>query len=386
MDKEHINEPIILESSAPLDDGGRKYNSIYAVSILVLTVLCLFGEGGFFSSLFAGVVLGGIIGFAIKDEVLNLQLKKLPLRKFAVQEKIPYDHVISQLQPVLLPMGMAIEKNTDGSIIITYEKIMYNLSYNEDDSFCIEWSQSVLSALFSIVSGIAIYRKVIAAMGIIGYNTQQICSGNAVETVAAGNQSPGQKSNSVFCPKCGCENSAGSAFCMKCGDPIPPVGSGNNINPGIHQPITGWHKKIGRKTAQAIKIAGLAVLAFVILSFIGDAEGKEYVNSVKDGHPELYSDISYGEAFESFFSNPEWEYFESTEGDDVVEFSGGCTYQGADVTATIQFILDYDNGTFETGAFEMNGVPQSELMTYAMITKVFDEYGKDASEHSIDIE
>lgn len=262
MDKEHINEPIILESSAPLDDGGRKYNSIYAVSILVLTVLCLFGEGGFFSSLFAGVVLGGIIGFAIKDEVLNLQLKKLPLRKFAVQEKIPYDHVISQLQPVLLPMGMAIEKNTDGSIIITYEKIMYNLSYNEDDSFCIEWSQSVLSALFSIVSGIAIYRKVIAAMGIIGYNTQQICSGNAVETVAAGNQSPGQKSNSVFCPKCGCENSAGSAFCMKCGDPIPPVGSGNNINPGIHQPITGWHKKIRKENCPGYQNRRISSVGF----------------------------------------------------------------------------------------------------------------------------
>ena len=56
----------------------------------------------------------------------------------------------------------------------------------------------------------------------------------------------------------------------------------------------------------------------------------EHVISVKNGHPEAYSEITFGEAFESFFGSPAWKYFKGEDGEDVVEFSchGGLYISG----------------------------------------------------------
>lgn len=58
---------------------------------------------------------------------------------------------------------------------------------------------------------------------------------------------------------------------------------------------------------------------------ITDATDK-HVLAVKNGAPVLIPQITYGQAFEEFFSNPTWKYFEGEGGEDVVEFTGGCTY------------------------------------------------------------
>lgn len=91
---------------------------------------------------------------------------------------------------------------------------------------------------------------------------------------------------------------------------------------------------------------------------------KEAVNSHYPG------DITYGDAFEEFFTDPSWEYFKGSQegpdddGDgepdytiddiDVVEFTGGCTYQDVEVTALIQFTLDKEEGTFEAVYLSFN--------------------------------
>lgn len=108
----------------------------------------------------------------------------------------------------------------------------------------------------------------------------------------------------------------------------------------------------------------------------------EHVQGVKNGHPKVMPDITYGEAFESFFSNPTWKYFESTDGEDVVEFTGRCEYQKKEVKARLQFILDKDGESFEQGALEFNDVPQNALITSALIYKAFEEY---ANDHDIKI-
>lgn len=385
MNPNNVNEPLILETPAPLDDGGRKYNFIYAAAILGITLFSMvFWGNGLFQSLAGGVLLGGIAGVTIKDFIMGCALRKLPSLKFSVKKKIPYDHIIGSLQPILLPIGMTLEKNEDGSISITYKKMIYNISYNEDDTFRIDWNQSVLGSLFSVSSRITIYRKVVTAMGMIAYHIQQICNENA----AAGTESVAAnihlQENVIFCTKCGYKNSSGNTFCTKCGNPMPPGGSLRSTSLESN-PHTA-RRRSGAKAAWAFKLSGFAILAAAVFFFIGKAEEKKYIESVKNGHPEIYENISYGQAFDSFFSAPEWKYFESTDGNDVVQFSGGCTYQGSEVTATIQFILDYEGGTFTTGAFDLNGVPQNEFMTYAIITNVFDDYGKNNSGHTIDIE
>ena len=109
----------------------------------------------------------------------------------------------------------------------------------------------------------------------------------------------------------------------------------------------------------------------------------EHVISVKNGYPNAIPDITYGEAFESFFGSPTWKYFEADIGEQVVEFTGYCTYHDAEVKARLQFILSEDGETFETGALSFNDVPQTTLIANAMVYKAFEEY---ASDHDIEID
>ena len=50
---------------------------------------------------------------------------------------------------------------------------------------------------------------------------------------------------------------------------------------------------------------------------IADAENK-YVLSVRNGHPVSIPEITYGKAFEEFFSYPTWKNFEAESGENVV--------------------------------------------------------------------
>ena len=109
----------------------------------------------------------------------------------------------------------------------------------------------------------------------------------------------------------------------------------------------------------------------------------EHVIGVKNGYPNAIPDITYGKAFESFFGNPTWKYFEADTGEQVVEFTGYCTYQDAKVKARLQFILSEDGESFETGALSFNDVPQSTMIANAMVYKAFEEY---ASKHDLDID
>lgn len=123
----------------------------------------------------------------------------------------------------------------------------------------------------------------------------------------------------------------------------------------------------------------------------------EHVLAVKGGSPTDYPDITYEEAFESFFSEPTWRYFEGTkkgpddDGDgkedytesniDVVEFTGNCMYADVEVKALIQFELDTENGTFEASYLSFNDVPQSVLIMNSLIIKAFETYGGEENEN-----
>lgn len=102
----------------------------------------------------------------------------------------------------------------------------------------------------------------------------------------------------------------------------------------------------------------------------------EHVAGVKNGYPAAYPAITYGQAFDEFFSSPTWTYFRSDSGQDVVEFTGWCTYQEAEVKARLQFILSGDGKTFSQGALSFNDVPQSDLITSIMICKAFSDYAE----------
>ena len=106
------------------------------------------------------------------------------------------------------------------------------------------------------------------------------------------------------------------------------------------------------------------------LSNIADAENK-YVLMVKNGHRENNPNLTYSAAFENFFGTPTWKYIKTESGENVVEFTGDCTYQDTQVKARLQFIVDEEAGKFEAGYLGFNEVPQSALIRSALLEKVF---------------
>lgn len=183
--KESQKDALKLNSPAPISDGGRSYNKIYLILALIL------GIGGTATGGIAGTVVGAIfglmVGFCIKESILDLKLTKLRKQPFAIDYKIPYDELIQRLIPVLTPLNMTIEKDKKGNLVITYKKMIYDVSYREDNTFTIWWRKSPMRALFSIRTKISYYRQVVVAMGIIGYHIQQICRNQPNTTIHNGN-------------------------------------------------------------------------------------------------------------------------------------------------------------------------------------------------------
>ena len=98
-----------------------------------------------------------------------------------------------------------------------------------------------------------------------------------------------------------------------------------------------------------------------------------FVTLVKTAENSRYG-ITYGRAFDSFFTRPRWEYFQAVSGEHVVEFNGGFLYDGEPATATVQFVIDLDEGMLEVYHLSIDGVAQSRLMLSALLEKVFTSY------------
>lgn len=98
------------------------------------------------------------------------------------------------------------------------------------------------------------------------------------------------------------------------------------------------------------------------------------VLSVKEGSPNLYPNITYERAFEDYFSNPEWEACGKDEtGNEVVKFTGVCTYLGVDAIAEIEFKVYEEQGSFIVSSVTLNGEDMGEIGNL-LVLAAFEEY------------
>lgn len=75
----------------------------------------------------------------------------------------------------------------------------------------------------------------------------------------------------------------------------------------------------------------------------GDLQGSRFdsnIYMVQNGNPQLIPNITYKDAYDNFFGNPQWRGFKADDGSDVVEFSGDCTYMDEEAEVYIQFVID----------------------------------------------
>lgn len=214
--KNEKKEPLRLSSAEPITDGGRSYNKIYYITAAVGAILGLVASSKF-EGLIVFALFGIAIGYAIKECILDVKLRRLRKQPFALDKKIPYDELIQHLIPVLTPLNMTIEKDVNGNPVITYKRMIYDVIYQDDNTFIIWWRKSPLGALLTIRSKISYYRQVVVAMGIIGFHIQQICSVKDGADSVAFSANAVESQDFKFCTECGTKSSKDAMFCTNCG-------------------------------------------------------------------------------------------------------------------------------------------------------------------------
>ena len=102
-------------------------------------------------------------------------------------------------------------------------------------------------------------------------------------------------------------------------------------------------------------IVGGILLAIGLLWALSDAFGfGGNISTVKNGTFYAYPDVKIGKAFNDFFNDPEWDSYTDNNGDEIVEFTGECTYYDEPAEAKIIFIVNEDD-TFDVDYITIDG-------------------------------
>lgn len=126
------------------------------------------------------------------------------------------------------------------------------------------------------------------------------------------------------------------------------------------------------------KIKVIIILTFALL--VGGAfvqHDFQYVYIVQTSCPNGFSNISYKDAFNEYFTDRKWEHFTSTEDQNVVEFTGTGIYDGKESEIKIQYVLtEIDENLYSvkpyTGSVDGELLPQINFQLY--IEGIFTQY------------
>lgn len=211
------------------------------------------------------------------------------------------------------------------------------------------------------------------------------------------------------CRSCGAEVSAGTKVCPYCdnifesndADKLSAVNKKVNISSMSTKPLQQYGRAVPPKV-EFRKGWGYLVLIPVIFLFVvsinastgssGEDVSSQFqgtenagkINIVKNGCPSLIPNITFEEAYETFFANPDWRYFvaDDEEESEIVEFVGDCTYDGEDAEVYIQFLLydetdDLDFELYYAGIKQNDVVVDSDnSIIIELIYKPFSDYAE----------
>ncbi len=141
-------------------------------------------------------------------------------------------------------------------------------------------------------------------------------------------------------------------------------------------------KKQGRSKIGII-IGIVALVAGISMAIDDGVEGATHGGSsspeiamVQDGHLSEFKTKTVGQAVDGFFGNAEWESGIADDGENkgkvIVNAVGNILFSEKEVEAAIQFIVDVDAKTFEFYAFELNGIPQNQIMIQGLLEKMYE--------------
>jgi len=170
----------------------------------------------------------------------------------------------------------------------------------------------------------------------------------------------------MFCTKCGNQVADNAKFCQKCGaklitDEAVPQASAVQSFP---------KKKYSKKFI--LGIAGCAIIIVILIAVASSGGSDRYVSMVKNGTLSAYPQMTVGTAFDNFMRNAKWKSLKAEDGNNYVNVSGTILYLDKEVEAVVQFLVDAEDGSFEYYACEFNGIPQNNLIFWALLEKIYE--------------
>ena len=153
--------------------------------------------------------------------------------------------------------------------------------------------------------------------------------------------------------------------------PIPPAIPVAGAAIGIILSTLGAKRPWGLSKILELVSAVILLVIVVVFTLSSGGTGDKYVQLVRDGTLEAYPQMTVGEAFNGFLSNPKWE---SVRSDDEVRFvnvSGGIIYDDEEAEIVVQFIVDEENESFQYYACEINNIPQNNLVVWGLFETIY---------------
>jgi hypothetical protein len=115
-----------------------------------------------------------------------------------------------------------------------------------------------------------------------------------------------------------------------------------------------------------------AACIFLVLGLIGLLGESADVSLVKNGQLDGIPEVTVGQLVDNFLGGSRWSTDKGPGGQRIVNVKGQMTFMGKPVQAAVQFIVQ--GKRFELHAFEMNGIPQNNLVKATLFNKMYEHY------------
>ena len=103
--------------------------------------------------------------------------------------------------------------------------------------------------------------------------------------------------------------------------------------------------------------------------FLSGCDSKE-IKMVKNGSISACPNTTVEKMVSGFFGSPEWKTVDAGNGNKYVNVYGDMTYMEKKVKGAIQFDVNQTSGSFQLRAFEINEIPQNQLMQMGLLQKM----------------
>jgi len=127
----------------------------------------------------------------------------------------------------------------------------------------------------------------------------------------------------------------------------------------------------------------LLLFIVVLIPLSACTKNSEEILMVKGGTLGICPNATVEQMVDGFFDLPRWESGTTEDGQDIVNIYGGMTYSDKAVEGVVQFFVNKKNNSFEYNAFEMNGIPQNQLIAGLLLKEMCKSVQNEKAENDV---